>query len=146
LLSRAKEEQGLGRSELESVLSKGGVTKDLGVEFVELDPGRVVATMPVDGRHLQPFGYLHGGVSVVLAESVASIGAFLNCPPGKGAFGSEVNASHLRPKRAGGALRAVGTPVHVGRRSQVWEVRIEDEEEKPVCASRCSVAIVDLEA
>jgi hypothetical protein len=52
LLSRAKEEQGLGRSELESVLSKGGVTKDLGVEFVELDPGRVVATMPIDGRHL----------------------------------------------------------------------------------------------
>jgi 1,4-dihydroxy-2-naphthoyl-CoA hydrolase len=57
-----------------------------------------------------------------------------------------VNASHLRLKRAGGALRAVGTPVHVGRRSQVWEVRIEDEEGKPVCASRCSVAIVDLEA
>jgi 1,4-dihydroxy-2-naphthoyl-CoA hydrolase len=134
----------LGR--LGSLLDEDGVAKDLGVEFVELNPERVVATMPIDGRHLQPFGYLHGGVSVVLAESVASIGAFLNCPPGKGAFGSEVNASHLRPKRAGGSLRAIGTPVHVGRRSQVWEVRIEDEDEKPVCASRCSVAIVDLEA
>lgn len=145
LSSRTKEEQGLGRSELGSVLSRGGVTKDLGVEFEELQPRRVVATMPIDGRHLQPFGYLHGGVSVVLAESVASIGAFLNCPPGKGAFGSEVNASHLRPKRSGGALRAIGTPVHVGRRSQVWEVRIEDEEGKPVCASRCAVAVVDLE-
>jgi len=142
----AKEGQGLGRSELESLLDKGGVTRDLGVEFVELRPSRVVANMPIDGRHLQPFGYLHGGVSVVLAESVASIGAFLNCPPGKGAFGSEINASHLRPKRAGGTLRAVGTPVHVGRRSQVWEVRIEDEEARPVCASRCAVAIVDLEA
>ena len=131
---------------LGSLLDEDGVAKDLGVEFVELNPERVVATMPIDGRHLQPFGYLHGGVSVVLAESVASIGAFLNCPPGKGAFGSEVNASHLRPKRAGGSLRAIGMPVHVGRRSQVWEVRIEDEDEKPVCASRCSVAIVDLEA
>ena len=136
----------MGRSELESLLDRGGVTKDLGVEFVELEPGRVVVTMPIDRRHLQPFGYLHGGVSVVLAESVASIGAFLNCPPGKGAFGSEINASHLRPKRAGGTLTAVGVPVHVGQRSQVWEVRIEDEEDKLVCASRCSVAIVDLEA
>ena len=81
-----------------------------------------------------------------MAESVASIGAFLNCPPGKGAFGSEINASHLRPKRAGGRLTAVGTPVHTGKRSQVWEVRIEDEDGKPVCASRCSVAIVDLDS
>ena len=136
----------MSRSELESLLDRGGVTKDLGVEFVELDPGRVVATMPIDGRHLQPFGYLHGGVSLVLAESVASIGAFLNCPPGKGAFGSEINASHLRPKRAGGALRAIGTPVHTGKKSQVWEVKVEDEDGKPVCASRCSVAIVDLDA
>jgi 1,4-dihydroxy-2-naphthoyl-CoA hydrolase len=135
----------LGRNEIESLLDEGGVAKDLGVEFVELDPERVVARMPVDSRHLQPFGYLHGGVSVVLAESVASIGAYLNCPPGKGAFGSEINASHLRPKRAGGSLAAVGTPVHAGRRSQVWQVRIEDEDGKAVCAARCTVAIVDLE-
>ena len=136
----------MGRSELESLLSEDRMTRDLGVEFVELNPKRVVATMPIDERHLQPFGYLHGGVSVVLAESVASIGAFLNCPPGKRAFGAEINASHLRSKRAGGRLTAVGTPVHAGKRSQVWEVRIEDEDGKPVCASRCSVAIVDLEA
>jgi 1,4-dihydroxy-2-naphthoyl-CoA hydrolase len=136
----------LGRNELGSLLDKGGVTKDLGVEFVELDPSRVVATMPIDERHLQPFGYLHGGVSVVLAESVASIGAFLNCPPGKGAFGSEINASHLRPKRAGSTLRAVGAPVHAGKRSQVWQVHIEDENGKGVCATRCTVAIVDIES
>ncbi len=84
-------------------------------------------------------------MSVVLAESVASIGAFLNCPPGKGAFGSEINASHLRPKRAGGALTAVGAPVRVGKRSQVWQVKIEDEAGKAVCAGRCTAAIVDLE-
>jgi 1,4-dihydroxy-2-naphthoyl-CoA hydrolase len=142
----AKEEWNLSRNELESLLSKDHVTKDLGVEFVELNPERMIATMPIDGRHLQPFGYLHGGVSVVLAESVASIGAFLNCPPGKGAFGSEINASHLRPKRAGSVLTAIGTPVHAGRRSQVWQVRIEDEDGKAVCAARCTVAIVDLES
>ena len=125
--------------------SGGGVTRDLGIEFAELEPGRVVATMPVDGRHHQPFGYLHGGVSVVLAESVASVGGFLNCPPGKAAFGSEINASHVRPKR-GGTLTAVGVPVHVGRKSQVWEIRISDEEEKVVCVSRCTVAVVDAES
>ena len=85
-------------------MDKGGVTKDLGVEFVELDPSLVMATMPIDERHLQPFGYLHGGVSVVLAESVASMGGFLNCPPGKGAFGSEINDSYLMNKRASGDL------------------------------------------
>ena len=129
--------------DIEAVLKSGeGVTRNLGVEFVELTPERVVATMPVDERHLQPFGYLHGGVSVVLAESVASTGGFLNCPPGKVAFGSEINASHVRPKRSG-MLTAVGVPAHVGRRSQVWEVRITDEDDKTVCVSRCTLAIVD---
>jgi 1,4-dihydroxy-2-naphthoyl-CoA hydrolase len=131
--------------DLEAVLkSSEGVGKNLGIEFVELTPERVVATMPVDERHHQPLGYLHGGVSVVLAESVASTGAFLNCPPGKVAFGSEINASHVRPKRAG-ELTAVGVPAHVGRRSQVWEVRITDEDDKTVCVSRCTVAVVDAE-
>ena len=144
--SRANEERNVSRYELESLLSEDRITKDLGVEFVELGSERMVATMPIDERHLQPFGYLHGGVSVVLAESVASIGAFLNCPPGKAAFGSEINASHLRPKRAGSVLTATGTPVHAGRRSQVWQVKIEDEEGKAVCAARCTVAIVDIDS
>ena len=131
--------------DMEAVLKSGeGVTRNLGVEMVELTPERVVATMPVDERHHQPFGYLHGGVSVVLAETVASVGGFMNCPPGKVAFGSEINASHVRPKRSG-TLTAVGVPAHVGRRSQVWEVRITDEEDKTVCVSRCTVAIVDVE-
>jgi uncharacterized protein (TIGR00369 family) len=89
-------------------------------------------------------GYLHGGANVVLAESVATVGAWLNCPPGKVAFGSEINASHLRPKRSG-TLTAVGTPVQVSSKNQVWEVRIHDEDEKPVCVSRCRLAVVDAE-
>src|SRR4028119_2389711 len=112
-----------------------GLTSHLGLEFTELVPERVVATMPVDERHHQPFGYLHGGVSVVLAESVASIGGYLNCPPGKAAFGAEINASHVRPKRSG-TLTAVGVPAHLGRTSQGWAVGIGDGTARTAGAAR----------
>ena len=120
--------------DFDSLEEEEGLHKDLGIEHVELDPDRVVMRMPIDTRHRQPLGYLHGGASVVLAESVATAGAWLNCPPGKVAFGSEINASHL-----------IGTPVQVGSANQVWEVRIHDEDEKPVCVSRCRLAVVDAE-
>ncbi len=128
--------------DFDSLQDEEGLNKDLGIEHVELELERVVMTMPVDARHVQPLGYLHGGASAVLAESVATVGAWLNCPPGKVAFGSEINASHLRPKRSG-TLTAVGTPVQVGSTNQVWEVRIHDEDDKPVCVSRCRLAVVD---
>jgi 1,4-dihydroxy-2-naphthoyl-CoA hydrolase len=128
--------------DLDSLKEKKSLVRDLGIEYVETEPGRVVMTMPVDERHHQPLGFLHGGASVVLAETVATTGAWLNCPEGKVAFGSEINASHLRPKREG-TLTAVGTPVQVGRTNQVWDVEIRDEEGKPVCVSRCRLAVVD---
>jgi len=84
--------------------------KNLGVEFADLSPVRVVASIPVDDRHLQPLGFLHGGASVTLAESVATVGAWLNCPPGKMALGSAINANHLGTKRPGGCLVEVGIP------------------------------------
>ncbi len=132
------------RMDLNALQEKDSLNKDLGIEYVELDAGKMVMSMPVDARHHQPLGYLHGGASVVLAESVATVGAWLNCPPGKVAFGSEINASHLRPERSG-TLTGVGTPVQVGRKEQVWEVHIQDEDEKPVCVSRCRLAVVDTE-
>ena len=131
--------------DLDSLKEKEGLNKDLGIEYVEMEPERVVMRMQIDVRHQQPLGYLHGGASVALAESAATVGAWLNCPPGKVAFGSEINASHLRPKRSG-TLTAVGTPVHRGRNSQVWDVEIHDEDGKPVCASRCTLAVVEAEA
>jgi len=134
----------MDRVGLNSLKEKDSLNNDLGIEYVELEAERVVMTMPVDARHHQPLGYLHGGASVVLAESVATVGAWLNCPPGKVAFGSEINASHLRPKRSG-TLTAVGTPVQVGRTNQVWEVYIRDEDDKLVCVSRCRLAVVDAE-
>jgi 1,4-dihydroxy-2-naphthoyl-CoA hydrolase len=133
------------RIDLDSLKEKEGLLKDLGIEYVETVPERVVMTMPVDLRHHQPLGYLHGGANVVLAESVATVGAWLNCPPGKIAFGSEINASHLRPKRSG-TLTAVGTPIQVGRTNQVWEVQIHDEDQKLVCVSRCRLAVADDES
>ncbi len=128
--------------DLNSLAEKESLVKDLGIEYAETEPDRVVMTMPVDERHVQPMGFLHGGASVVLAETVATVGAWLNCPEGKTAFGTEINASHLRPKREG-TLTAVGTPVQVGKTNQLWDVRIADEEDKPVCVSRCRLAVVD---
>ena len=128
--------------DLDSLKERESLVKNLGTEHVETEPGRVVMTMPVDARHRQPMGFLHGGASVVLAETVATVGAWLNCPEGKTAFGTDIQASHLRPKREG-TLTAVGAPVQVGRTNQLWDVRIVDEEDKPVCVSRCRLAVVD---
>jgi uncharacterized protein (TIGR00369 family) len=118
--------------------------KTLGIEWLELTLDRIVATMPVTPLHHQPFGCLHGGVSLLLAETVAGMGGFLNSPPGKAAFGVEINANHLRPVQAG-ILRAVSTPLHIGRTTQVWDIRIWDEAERLVCASRCTMAVGDLQ-
>ena len=78
-----------------------------------------------------------------LAETVGGLGALLNSPPGKTAFGSEVNGSYLRPRRSG-TVTATGTPVHKGSNSQVWEIKIHDEDEKLVSISRCTLTLVDI--
>jgi 1,4-dihydroxy-2-naphthoyl-CoA hydrolase len=126
------------------LLDKDGLGKTLGIEVVDLTPERVVATMPVTPRHHQPWGSLHGGASVALAETVARTGGSLNCPRGMAAFVLEINANHLRPKREG-LLTAVGTPLHWGRTVQVWEVKIYDEENSLICATRCTLAVVAVE-
>lgn len=116
----------------------------LGIDITEAGPERVVATMPVEPRHHQPLGYLHGGATVALAETVASVGAYLAAPDGHTAFGMEINANHLRPKRDG-TLTAVGEPLYQGRSTQVWQVEIRDEREKLICVSRCTLAVVPLD-
>ena len=114
----------------------------LGIEVIELTRERVVLTMPVDERTRQPFGILHGGASVALIESAVSLGAWRNVDRAtEAAVGLEINANHLRAKRDG-EVRAVATPIHVGRRTMVWDVRISDEEGKLVCVSRCTLAVV----
>lgn len=116
----------------------------LGIELVERDKGRVVARMPVGPRVHQPFGLLHGGASVALAETVASAAGLMNVDGERETVvGIEINANHLRGKRDGYVV-AVATPVHIGRRTHVWEVRISDEQDKAVCISRCTLAVVPI--
>ena len=116
----------------------------LGIEFVEMTKERVTATMPVNSSTHQPYGQLHGGASVVLAESVASFGT-LNLIDQKieTAVGLEINANHIRGKKDG-IVTAIGTPLHRGRKTMVWDIKIVDEDEKLICVSRCTMAIVQL--
>jgi len=114
----------------------------LGIEITLATAERVEARMPVDRRTHQPFGLLHGGASVALAETVASVGGYMNVDPAREhVVGIEINANHMRAKRDG-EVKAVATPIHVGRRTQVWEVRIADEAGRLVCISRCTLAVV----
>ncbi len=122
-----------------------GMASVIGIELLLLSPDKVVATMPVDHRTHQPFGLLHGGASAALAETVASLGAFLNIDKDKqAAVGVELNANHIRGKREG-TVTATATPLQRGRRIHVWDVRIEDEKQRLICASRCTLAIIDRE-
>ncbi len=115
----------------------------LGIEIVEVTAERVVATMPVHAATRQPVGILHGGASVALAETVASIGTWhLIDQERQIAVGLEINANHIRSK-ADGVVTAVAVPLHRGRTTMVWDIRIVDEEDKLVCVSRCTVAIRD---
>jgi len=125
-----------------SSASQQTLLSTLDIEIVESTKQRVVARMPVGPKVHQPFGLLHGGASVALAETVASMGGGLNVDQTKErVVGLEINANHLRGKHDG-VVTAVATPVHIGRRTQVWEVRITDERDKPVCISRCTLTVV----
>lgn len=129
-----------------SVLERPGLDRTLGLEYLTASATEVTARLLVDERHLQPFGYLHGGVSVALAESVASVGANLAAPEGYLAFGQEINANHLRPAKAGVTLNFRARPLHVGQSSQVWSIEVRNDENKLVCVSRCTLALVPHDA
>jgi len=113
----------------------------LDISVAEATPDRVVLEMPINHRVHQPFGLLHGGASAVLAESAASIGAFLNCDTKEEiALGVELNISHLRA-RSDGTLRAVADPARRGRSLHVWKVDLTDENGEMVASARCTLAI-----
>lgn len=114
----------------------------LGIELQSSDKNLIIMTMPVDHRTKQPMGFLHGGASVALAESAASIGAYHNVDPDLyNVFGIEINANHIKSKRSGTVI-ARATPVHLGKSTMVWEVRIQDENEILICLSRCTIGVV----
>ncbi len=122
---------------------KNTILQVLGIIREKVGPDLVELTMPVDGRTHQPFGLLHGGASVVLAESAASIGTYFNIDTEKQrAVGLEINANHIRGKKSG-VVRARAVPLHKGRTTMIWEIKITDEQEKLICISRCTMAIID---
>ncbi|MBB4128186.1 uncharacterized protein (TIGR00369 family) [Xanthomonas translucens] len=113
----------------------------LGIVFTEAGPDWLRATMPVDARTRQPYGLLHGGASVVLAETLGSSAGNLCVGPDRICVGLEINANHLRAARTG-VVTGTARPLHVGRATQVWEIRIEDAAGKPVCVSRLTLAVI----
>jgi 1,4-dihydroxy-2-naphthoyl-CoA hydrolase len=126
-------------------LRKNTLLEALGIELVEISAGKVVATMPVDERTRQPFGVLHGGASVALAETVASIGAYELVDKEKEiVVGLEINANHIRSVRDGKVI-ATGTVLHRGRTTMVWDIKIVDEEGRLVSVSRCTIAVLQKE-
>ncbi|GAA0500261.1 hotdog fold thioesterase [Salinibacillus aidingensis] len=114
----------------------------LDIEMVEMNPNRVVLSMPVGPKTHQPFGYLHGGASVALAETAASIGGALNIDiETQNVFGIEINANHLRSKRSG-MVTGTAEPIHIGSRTMVWEIKVEDENNQLISISRCTLGVV----
>ena len=114
----------------------------LGIEFVEIGDDFLVAKMPVDNRTKQPLGLLHGGASVVLAETLGSIAANLCVDNTKQyCVGLDINANHLKSVREG-FVYGKTTPIHIGKTTQVWEIRITDDKQNLVCISRLTVAII----
>ena len=120
--------------------SVGTLMQVLGIEFTELGDGYLRATMPVDARTHQPYGLLHGGASVALAETLGSSAGVLMAG-GNAVVGLEINANHLRAVRDG-LVTGTARPIHLGRSTQVWEIRIEDASARPVCVSRITLAVL----
>jgi 1,4-dihydroxy-2-naphthoyl-CoA hydrolase len=120
---------------------KNTLIETLEIKEVELKPDRVIMTMPVGPKTRQPYGMLHGGASVALAETAASIGTALNINlMTHFAAGLEINANHVKAKKDG-IVTAIAVPLHKGKTTMVWEIKIVDESEQLICISRCTVAV-----
>lgn len=114
----------------------------IGIVFTEVGDDYLRATMPVDARTHQPFGLLHGGASAALAETLGSTGGMMVLDPTQNVVvGLEINANHMRGVKSG-TVTGTARPLHLGRSTQVWEIRIEDESQRLVCISRLTLAVV----
>ena len=125
-------------------LGKGNMGEHLGIEWVESGDDYLSARMPVDHRTRQPYGLLHGGASVVLAETLGSVGAAMVVNPEKFyCVGLDINANHVRGTREG-FVTGIAKPLHIGGQTQVWEIKIHDQKERLVCIARLTVAVLKL--
>jgi 1,4-dihydroxy-2-naphthoyl-CoA hydrolase len=122
-------------------LSANTAVPHLGIEFLEVGDDYLVARVPVDARTRQPFGLLHGGVSVVLAETLGSCGATYTVAPGHQAVGLDINANHLKGVKSGW-VTGTARPVHLGRTTQVWQIDMRNDAGELSCVSRITMAIL----
>ncbi|WP_192458783.1 hotdog fold thioesterase [Musicola keenii] len=122
-------------------MSQTCLLSHLGIVFTHIGDACLEATMPVDDRTRQPFGLLHGGASVVLAESLGSVAGWLCTPPGASVVGSEINATHLRAVSQG-EVRGICQPLHLGQRTQVWQIEIVDPRQTLCCVSRLTTTVI----
>ncbi|HEX7890890.1 MAG TPA: hotdog fold thioesterase [Ramlibacter sp.] len=120
---------------------KGTAPERLGIEFLEIGDDFLVARVPVDERTRQPYGLLHGGVSVVLAETLGSCGAIYCAPPGHRVVGLDINANHIRGATSGWVTGRT-TPVHIGRSTQVWHIDMRNDAGELTCVSRLTLAVL----
>ncbi len=127
--------------ELLTAMSANTATSHLGIEFLEVGDDFITARVPVDERTRQPYGLLHGGVSVVLAETLGSCGAACASPAGSKAVGLDINANHLRGVTAGW-VTGIARPLHIGRTTQVWQIELRNEDGELTCISRITMAIL----
>ncbi|MEJ5992166.1 hotdog fold thioesterase [Ramlibacter sp. PS3R-8] len=127
--------------ELLTELHRGTAPAHLGMEFVEVGDDYIKGRIPVDERTRQPYGLLHGGVSVVLAETLGSCGAVYACKPGTRCVGLDINANHIRGAMAGW-VTGITKPVHVGRSTQVWAIELFDDAGHLTCVSRITMAVL----
>ena len=121
--------------------SRNTAASHLGIEFTEIGDDYLKGRVPVDERTRQPFGLLHGGVSVVLAETLGSIGAFYACPEGHRGVGLDINANHLRAATSGW-VTGTARPLHIGRTTQVWAIEMVNDAGELTCVSRITMAIL----
>ena len=119
----------------------GTAVQHLGMEFLEVGDDFITARVPVDARTKQPYGLLHGGVSVVLAETLGSCGAAFSCPPGHRAVGLDINANHLKGATSGW-VTGTTRPVHIGRTTQVWQIDLQNDAGELTCVSRITMAVL----
>lgn len=126
-----------------AAMRHGTLIEALGIELTEIRPDSLHGRMPVDARTRQPAGILHGGASIAFAETLASIAGFLAVDRDRfQVVGMEINANHLRPV-TDGWVTGVARPIQRGGRAHVWEVRIADAQDRLVCISRCTLAVIE---
>jgi 1,4-dihydroxy-2-naphthoyl-CoA hydrolase len=123
-------------------ISANTLITHLGIVFTELGDDFIVAKMPVDKRTQQPFGLLHGGASVVLAETLGSIASAYCVPEQQFCVGLDINANHIKAVKEG-FVTGIVKPVHIGKKTHVWEIKISTEKQELVCISRITMAVID---